>query len=78
MKFDPFGKPFIMGYAFFTEYQNHARNRSACEQANHYNAIISANYAKRGMALKQPYYHYDALTGRALVYTVPHIEELRG
>lgn len=40
---------------------DHSMNRWACKMANEQNAITASKFGVRA-----PYYHYDALSGRAL------------
>lgn len=42
---------------------DHSANRRACVLANDYNARIAARY---NGSVTPPYYHYDALSGKAL------------
>lgn len=48
---------------------DHSANRLSCQRANQQNAVTAERF---GIRRGRPYYHYDALTGRALEFEVPH------
>lgn len=47
---------------------DHIRNRAICKQANEHNAAQAVRF---GISRGRPYYHYDAIAGRAIELTIP-------
>lgn len=70
--FSPWVRPFIISellggmdsyaYALLGE-TLHQGNRRSCAKANAENALIAQRY---GNMIKPPFWHYDALSGRAI------------